>query len=706
MSLKKPLLLLSAAALLVWVAVSSTGSESPGTSFIKPLSAPLLIVGHVEQNASIGEISEIAKLPDREFNPVSGVPTFGFSHSDHWLKLRVFNFENREVSRLLEVTNPILNECSLYEIKGRGAHRLYQAGDRFKFDSRPVDHRNFLFPLDIPPNGSKELLLKVSSAGEQLQVPLKLLEPDEWIEKDGTERVLRGLYFGIIIFVLVFNLFLYVIIRERSSLFYVIYIAALLMLQLSLSGFAFEYLWPESHYLANIANPFFASLSIFALIRFTQTFLNLKQFYPRIHMGLHIMGGMVAVNSLLSLVHTPVTFRISVVAINVLALALNVAIIPIVILVVRKNFRPAKYFLVAFLVLVGSVFLFILNNFGVLYSDFYAAYGLQIGSALEVILLSFAIVDKFKLFREEAYERLETINRMKAVANQELEMQVEERTREIRKQKRVVEEQKDEILDSIRYAERIQKSLLPSDSEVKEVLKDHFILFRPRDIVSGDFYWVGETSPAHSWAQGRHLKLFATVDCTGHGVPGAMMSMLGYQALEQCRLEPEIDNPAAALNFINNVIVSALNEKAQEDVLVKDGMDMILCAYSEETKTLSFAGAKSNLYLLRNGEIIEYKGDRLSIGNDYIRSAEEGFQTTTIQLEANDLIYTFTDGLPDQFGGPRNKKLKVKNLLNAISDYAGKEMGIQKTELANFFQTWQGDQEQVDDICLMGIRIS
>lgn len=674
--------------------------------FIQAIDDQLLVIGHLEAEAPYHFASDVAPLDDATFTEIKGVPTFGFSPNKHWLRLRVLNFENHNIERILEVNNPILNECSLFEVEGGKSSALFHAGDQFNYPERPIDHRNFQFPITVKANKSKELLLRVSSAGEQLQVPLKLWARPELDKQDGADRLLKGIYFGIILFVLIFNLFLYVIIREKSSLFYVVYIFSLLMLQLSLSGFAFEHIWPESPYLANIANPFFASVSIFALIRFTQTFLNLKKFYPLINKALHLMGGMVAVNSLLSLIHTPFFFKLSVLSINVLALILNIAIIPIVVLVVRKNFKPAKYFLFAFIILVGSVFFFILNNFGVLYSDFYAAYGLQIGSAIEVILLSFAIVDKFRLFREEAYERLSTINLMKAKANEKLEKEVANRTREISEQKQVVEEQKDEILDSIRYAERIQKSLLPSDEKVRRIFNDHFILFKPRDIVSGDFYWVGETSEAFPWESGKKLKLFAAVDCTGHGVPGAMMSMLGYQALEQCRLRRDIANPAQALNFINNAIVSSLNERSDGDLRVKDGMDMVLCAYNEESKVLSFAGAKNNLYILRDGEIFELKGQRLSIGSGMIEKEAEGFSTATFQLKENDSIYTFTDGFPDQFGGPKEKKLKSKNLLDFIRNLSRDEMAEQKEELLTFFSNWKGDTEQIDDVCLMGIRIS
>ncbi|MCZ4408747.1 SpoIIE family protein phosphatase [Cryomorphaceae bacterium 1068] len=680
-------------------------NTEPERHFIKPINDQLLIIGHLEATDQFNFASDVAVLNDDLFKEVSGIPTFGFSDSKHWLRLRVFNFEDHAIDRILEVNNPILNECNLYEVEGGQSSALYRTGDELTFKERPIDHRNYQFPISIEANRSKELLLRVSSEGEQLQVPLKLWEKSKLDKQDGTDRLLRGIYFGIILFVLIFNLFLYLIIHDRSSLFYVIYIFALLMLQLSLSGFAFEHLWPESTYLANIANPFFASISIFALIRFTQTFLNLKEFFPRIYKAFHVMGGFVAVNSLLALIHTPFFFKLSVLGINVLALLLNIAIVPIVVAVVKKKFRPAKYFLFAFIVLVGSVFFFILNNFGILYSDFYTAYGLQIGSAVEVILLSFAIVDKFKLFREESYERLETINLMKAKANEELEKEVVIRTQEISEQKQVVEQQKDEILDSIRYAERIQKSLLPSAKKVKRIFQDHFILFKPRDIVSGDFYWVGETSEAFPWDLGAKLKLFAAVDCTGHGVPGAMMSMLGYQALEQCRLRADLANPADALNYINNVIVSSLNEQRVGDLSIKDGMDMVLCAYHEETRKLSFAGAKNNIYIVRKGEIIELKGDRLSIGNGIIENTDNGFTVTTITLEENDSIYTFTDGFPDQFGGPKEKKLKAKSLLEFIRGLSHEEMENQKKQLGEFFSNWKGQTEQIDDVCLMGIRI-
>lgn len=690
--------------LLVAVALFGFGrAQQKPAPAVSEIRSPLVIVGAVTDRGAGLTHKDVAKLNDSDFKRTGDVPTFGFSSDRHWIKLRVVNPEDRKTGRILEVNNPILNICNLYEIRGRDAFRLYTAGDDGRFSDRPIAHLNYQFPLEMAPNSTREFLLLVSSAGEQLQVPLGLWSATEITIRDEKDRLLRGIYFGIILFVLLFNLFLYVIIRERSSLYYVAYIFALLMLQLSLGGFAYRWFWPDSPYLANVANPFFASVSIFALIRFSQQFLQLNEFFPKLNKWYSLAAYITLANSGLSLIYTPEIFQISVLVINSTALVLNVMIIPTAVLVLRKNFKPARFFLLAFVVLVISVFFFILNNFGILRSDFYAAYGLQIGSAVEVILLSFAIVDKFKRFREEAFDRLTMINNMKAKANEVLEKKVTERTEEITAQKRVVEVQKEEILSSIRYAQRIQNSLLPAEREIKRLFADNFVFFKPRDIVSGDFYWVGETAEDNAWKTGSRLRLFAAVDCTGHGVPGALMSVLGHNGLDRCLNHPEVDSPAAALRFINREIVRTLQQEKHAGG-VRDGMDMVLCAYNPETRVLQFSGAKNNLYILRDGAFIVLKGDRISVGTD-IDFAKVDFTDQEIVLREDDLIYTFTDGFPDQFGGESNKKLKSKTLLGMIAELADYTMDEQKVLMTRIFDQWRGENEQIDDVCLMGIRV-
>jgi len=686
---------------LVFMTMSLGKESDQGFTYV--VYNPLKIVGALPANSEINSADIIATLADNTFEETGPVPTFGFSDEHHWIKLKVFNFDDEYKEQILEVKSPILNVCNLYESSGAGATQLYSTGDNKLFRFRPRDHLNYQFPVSLEPNSHREFLLEVSTEGEQLQVPLALLDPSEISSRDEKDRLLRGIYFGIILFVLLFNLFLYLIIREKSSLYYVLYIFSLLILQVSLTGFGFRFLWPNSIYVANVANPFFASLSIFALIRFTQEFLNLKKFYPLINKAFDITGHIVAVNCLLALVYTPITFKVSVLTINIIALLLNIAIIPVVALVWKKKFAPARFFLYAFIVLVASVFLFILNNFGIYRSDFYAAYGLQIGSAVEVILLSFAIVDKFKRFREDAFNRLMIINKMKAKANEELETKVKDRTAEIVEQKQVVEKQKEEIVDSIKYAQRIQNSILPTESEIKQVFPENFVLFKPKDLVSGDFYWVGKTNEESEWDLGSGLHLFAAVDCTGHGVPGALMSILGYNGLEECINHPSVKSPADMLNLINNRIISALQHDKSGEANMKDGMDIAIGAYNPKTRNIQFSGAKNNLYICRNNEMIELKADRISIGSEYIEN--KGYTNQIFQLSPGDRVYTFTDGYPDQFGGPRNKKFKSRTLLNTLLEYSELAMDEQMHALQKAFEEWRGKNEQIDDVCVIGIQI-
>jgi len=686
---------------LVFITISLGKDSDQG--FTYAVYTPLKIVGALPTSSELSSADMIATLADNAFEETGPVPTFGFSDEHHWIKLKVFNFDDEYKEQVLEVKSPILNVCNLYESSGAGAKQLYSTGDNKLFRFRPRDHLNYQFPVSLAPNSHREFLLEVSAEGEQLQVPLALLDPSEISTRDEKDRLLRGIYFGIILFVLLFNLFLYLIIREKSSLYYVLYIFSLLVLQISLTGFGFRFLWPNSIYVANVANPFFASLSIFALIRFTQEFLNLGKFYPRLNKAFALTGHIVAINCLLSLVYTPITFKISVLTINVIALILNIAIIPTVALVWKKKFAPARFFLYAFIVLVASVFLFILNNFGIYRSDFYAAYGLQIGSAVEVILLSFAIVDKFKRFREDAFKRLMIINDMKEKANEELETKVKDRTAEIVEQKQVVEKQKEEIVDSIKYAQRIQNSILPTESEIKEIFPENFVFFKPKDLVSGDFYWVGKTTDESNWELGSGLHLFAAVDCTGHGVPGALMSILGYNGLEECINHPKVKSPADMLNLINNRIISALQHDSSGEANMKDGMDVAIGAYNPETRKIQFSGAKNNLYICRDNEMIELKADRISIGANYIDS--EGYTNQEYQLNPGDKIYTFTDGYPDQFGGPRNKKFKSKTLLQTLRECSEMAMEEQVTALQQTFEEWKGKNEQIDDVCVIGIQI-
>ena len=275
-----------------------------------------------------------------------------------------------------------------------------------------------------------------------------------------------------------------------------------------------------------------------------------------------------------------------------------------------------------------------------------------------------------------------------------LEEKVEERTIEVVKQKEIIEETNKHITDSIKYAKRIQEAFLPTENMVNVLLKNAFVLYKPKDIVSGDFYWIEKKE---------NKILFAVVDCTGHGVPGAFMSIIGFNALNQIVNEYNYTKPSEILNQLNKSISTTLSQKV-EDSKIRDGMDVALCLLDLENLTLEFAGAFSPLFILRNGEVLKTKGDKHPIGN-FVGAEDFEFTNHEIQLMPNDKIYIFSDGFVDQFGGAGGKKLKYNAFRNLLTENHQKSMPDQKASINAFFETWRAGYEQIDDVCMIGLSV-
>ncbi|MEZ4922317.1 MAG: SpoIIE family protein phosphatase [Crocinitomicaceae bacterium] len=273
-----------------------------------------------------------------------------------------------------------------------------------------------------------------------------------------------------------------------------------------------------------------------------------------------------------------------------------------------------------------------------------------------------------------------------------LEDKVKERTQELQSQKEMVEEKNREIVDSINYALRLQRAIIPTESKIKSALPDSFVLFKPKDIVSGDFYWMNEI-------EGKVL--VGAVDCTGHGVPGAMVSVVGANGLNRCVKEFNLTQPAAILDKLTDLVKETF--ESGEDK-VKDGMDGVLCSIDLQNRVVEYAGANNPLWLMRKGadDLDEIKADKQPIGDFDMRKP---FTNHSIQLDEGDIIYFFSDGYADQFGGPRGKKFKYKTLKKLLFDISDKSMAEQCSILDKTFKEWKGEFEQLDDVCIIGVRV-
>ena len=272
-------------------------------------------------------------------------------------------------------------------------------------------------------------------------------------------------------------------------------------------------------------------------------------------------------------------------------------------------------------------------------------------------------------------------------ANQNLERKVMERTRQI-------EQQRIDITDSIHYASRIQKALMPSSEELEEFFPYHFVLNKPKDIVSGDYYWVSRK---------QNKLIFAVADCTGHGVPGAFMSIMGINFLNEIVNKPEVPNANEILNELRQQLIKSLGQTGDRDE-ARDGMEMALCVVDLENKIIQFSGAFRPLFLISEGHLKVFRGDRMPIG---IYNEEElSFTNKEFPYKENDMIYMFTDGYVDQIGGPHRKTFKSVRFKELLWEIQQKPMKEQGMILREEVEIWRSGQEQIDDIMVVGIKLS
>jgi serine phosphatase RsbU (regulator of sigma subunit) len=288
----------------------------------------------------------------------------------------------------------------------------------------------------------------------------------------------------------------------------------------------------------------------------------------------------------------------------------------------------------------------------------------------------------------------------------ELEETVKKRTEEVVQQKEIVEAMHHEVSQSIDYATRLQRSILPKEDALAKYISDFFVLFKPKDKVSGDFYW---------WAHVEDHTIITAADCTGHGVPGAFMSMMGTSFLREIVQKEYITHTGVILRKLRREVIKALNQKGESGEQ-KDGMDMAIISIDHQTNTVLFSGAQNPLYIITNNKrklegynsledfdgFYELKGDKMPIA---IYDRMEKFTTYELQLQKGDQLYMFSDGFVDQFGGPKGKKFKSKPFKKLIYEISSKPMKEQRELLNTAYENWKGKLEQIDDVVVLGVKI-
>lgn len=579
-----------------------------------------------------------------------------------------------------------------------------KTGQFLPFTARDVQTTDPLVHIVVPANSTRTVYMRIDQTADSFDwfadLDSYLIESSAWMRDSSDRNWQYGIFFGVLFFIVLYNLIFYFTLRDRSYLMYVLFMAFITFVWANANNYTFRYIFPESVNARLITiniNYFAMSLGSIFYVLFTMRYLRTKELLPRWHVALQFM---VIIGALLFMLGVAVYLiwgtQIGFVSITMATLLYILISIATAINALRKKYAPAWYFIIGNGVLFVMLFLQMMH---ILPSDVVFGYItlVQVGSLVQVSMFSLGLAKRLSVIRddrekaqEESIAQLKVNEELKEKVNRELEQKVSERTAELSEQKKIVEEKNKDITDSITYAKRLQDAILPSAKMWHETLKESFILYLPKDIVAGDFYWM---------EQRNNIVFVAAADCTGHGVPGAMVSVVCSNALNRAFNEFGIDDPGKLLDKVRELVLETFAKSADQ---VKDGMDISLARIDLNSREVIWSGANNPLWYVSSGVVNEIKANKQPIG---ISDTPQPFTSHKVQLAPGDLIYLFTDGFADQFGGPKGKKFKYKPLQELVLSMADQTMLRQQQILLNTITEWRGNLEQIDDVCIVGIRL-
>ena len=555
----------------------------------------------------------------------------------------------------------------------------------------------------LPPGESDTLYLRVSLLEESVlsDLTFTVSTHNSVIQKDRSKRLVFGIFVGIMLIMVLYHIPLFVKGRENSYLFYILYILAFLIFFINKEGYIYEI---TPRFTSAPVNIFLLEIFLLFFLLFGRAYLDTRNTLQSWDTILLLavwftVGGLILSFMILLLqglgVHVPVFIQLGGLAINIASAigSLFLAIVPAMILT-RENFQPARYFLFANLFLIlGIAVNYALKEYSL------GKHSLELGVTLQILTFSIGLSERINMLKKSKevaqrriIDQLRENAALKDKVNRELEDKVQERTFEIQTQKEHIEKQNKEIKYSFDYAKKIQNTVLPRHEVFDGLFGEHFIFFKPKDIVSGDFYWV---------SQSEQRIVLTAADCTGHGVPGSLMSMLGITMLHEIVNEKNVLHSEDILNQLRLSIARTLKQEGKIGEQ-KDGIDMALMIYDTASKKLEFSGANSPLYIIRNGEMLEYKGNNMPVA--YYEKMSD-FTRYTIDMKQGDRVYMFTDGFPDQFGGPQGKKFKYRPFKDLLLEVHERPLEEQQRILSLIFDEWKGDLSQIDDVLVIGLRL-
>ncbi len=681
------------------------------------IDSKLLYIEDAAANLSLPEVLNGNWQPA----PENGL-NFGFTASAFWVKLVLESRSDTEW--LMEFGYPLIDHLDIYTADSTGNFQKTSYGDLLPFNNRPFLYRNLCVPLKLPPYQPQTLYLRMQTESSS-QLPIVVQTKDTFVGRVIDDQIRYGLQIGMVIVMIFYNFFVFVVVRDRNYLLYVLAVFGNLSIVASVSGHMFQYILPDSPNFANQYLLFSLNLSTAANNLFAIYFLQTKKYSRWLA---YLQWSYVGLGALMMISPFVVSYLFSAKISVLLTFSSTYVILSSSAWCWWRGNRTAAFFTLAWVSYLLGIQILGLKNYGILSSNFFTDHAAEIGNVLEVVLLSFAIGDRYRILREEKeVAQAETLKAQAATLNAQrelnegLEEKVKARTKELsealeelnhtneelsitldttQQQQEVIQQKNKSITDSIQYARRIQQSILPTQEMFDQLFADSFILFRPRDIVSGDFFFLHREITS----AGEPLIFLAVVDCTGHGVPGALMSMLGNEILQEIIVQAKVYAPDQILTQLHQKVRRTLR---QQQTNVNDGMDASLVVIAPQQRTLTYAGARHPLVYVQAGAVKRIPGDRLSVGGHQHEGARS-FTAHTLELDNQmTAFYLFSDGYQDQFGGQKKRKFMISRMLELFTEIHPIPFKNQQERLSQELDQWmlEGEERQIDDILVLGVQL-
>lgn len=642
-------------------------------------------------------------------------PYFKYGKQAVWIQFKVVNESNQHKICYLRYPYPIVRNISIYQFGLNNTLDSTIAGYASENTRNYASNSRPIFKVHLLPSEIKTIYLRFDNAGTEFPLPLKLHSEINLHDKNEYSMIIYGIMYGLILFIILVNCFLFINLRKRIYPYFILYVLTVGFYFSVRDGLAFKYFWNYAEWISSQSLFFGAQLPMIFLLTLTQSSLKTKTYLRQTH---KVLQALITLNILL-IIYALFQDIPPYILCNFSVLLTFIPIFYASIKTLKqKKLSLPVYFLIAKLSLGSGVFLLLLKNFG--YTDYITGeLSFRSGFILQLITLTFGLTAMFKNILNQAnktaIENLQQLNKLKDQVNIELETQVEERTQELAQknieltnammhvgtqrdvyqvERDMIQKQTEETTDSIKYAQQLQKNLTENSQNHLNPFEGFFILNRPKAIVSGDFYWIKKLN---------NKILVAVADCTGHGVPGAFMSVLGITYLNDIANYDHEVEPAKLLGLLRNKVVEAFSGDNTSNTIAKDGMDISLIAINTDTLELEYAGAYNPLYMVRKTELVTLSGDRMPIGAH--EKQNQPFTNHKIQLEKEDKLYLFSDGYIDQFGWRTGKKFKQKQFKQLLLELNDVPIEGQKMVMERTLDNWIGDIEQIDDIMVLGLKI-